>query len=157
MKKEHSTLVFKEITTEQDAQVLRILRNECKDFMTRSNEYITETQQSLWFHNLDKTKFKLFLASSVYHGSIIVPAGFGILRLENDKVLLTGGLSKEFRGQGYGEAIFRFLVEESKRVFNKQIELEVLISNTVAHSLYKKIGFVETHRNEKIITMEYRE
>ena len=153
---EHGNLVFVEIKTEEDAQILRVLRNECKDFMTRSNKYITEDEQSLWFKNLDHNKYKLYLAISVFHGSIAVPVGFGILRLENDKVLLTGGLSEEYRGRGYGKAIFSFLIDESNRLFGKQIELEVLKTNTVAHGLYKKLGFVEIGANEKLITMEYR-
>jgi len=42
-------LVFKRVTTPAEAEILRTIRNECKDYMTRSTEYITPEQQAEWF------------------------------------------------------------------------------------------------------------
>jgi ribosomal protein S18 acetylase RimI-like enzyme len=139
-----------EIKTEEDAQILRELRNECRNYMTRNKDYIDAEQQSFWFKNLDRIKVNLFLIKND-----IDNVGFGILRLEDDVVLLTGGVTEKSRGFGIGEYVFRFLLDEAKK-HNKKIELEVLVSNKVAKKLYDKLGFVEFKRTDKVISMEYR-
>ena len=47
-------LVLKNIETLEEAQVLRNIRNECKDFMTRDTSYISVEQQTRWFNSLKR-------------------------------------------------------------------------------------------------------
>jgi ribosomal protein S18 acetylase RimI-like enzyme len=142
------------VLTLEDAQIFRTIRNDCRLFMTRNTDYITEEQQVTWYNNLDKSKYKLFLFYEIYHGAVVVPVGFGIIREEDDVLLLTGGVSSTDRGKGIGRFIFERLLDIAKTE-NKKIKLEVLISNTIAHSLYCKLGFKETNRNDRVIMMEY--
>ena len=57
---EYQNVVFKKVTTLQEAEMLRVIRNTCKDYMTRSNAHITEEQQKEWFLSAHE-KYNLFL------------------------------------------------------------------------------------------------
>jgi ribosomal protein S18 acetylase RimI-like enzyme len=146
-------LVFKRVTTLAEAEILRTIRNDCKDFMTRSTDYITPEQQAEWFKTAYK-KYELYIAYAIEHGVVAVNAGFGVIHLENDQYLLTGGLTPDYRDKGLGTQLFKFLIDNC----NKQlpIRLEVLKTNTRAFKTYERLGFVTTGENEKIFTMEYK-
>jgi ribosomal protein S18 acetylase RimI-like enzyme len=146
-------LVFKRVTTPAEAEILRTIRNECKDFMTRSTDYITPEQQAEWFKTSFK-KYELYIAYAIEHGVVAVNAGFGVIHLEHDQYLLTGGLTSDYRDKGLGTPLFKFLIDNC----NKQlpIRLEVLKNNTRAFKTYEKLGFVTISENERIFTMEYK-
>lgn len=149
-----SSIILMEIKTETDVESLRILRNECRSFMTRNTNNISYEQQKFWYENLDRDNNKLFLVYETHYGVALSVIGYGYIRNEYDCCLLSGGLSSDSRGKGYGSILFSFLVENSKK-FNKPIKLEVLKSNIVAFSIYNKLGFRVIADNGKIITMEY--
>jgi len=146
-------LVFKRVTTPAEAEILRTIRNDCKDFMTRSTDYITPEQQAEWFKTAFK-KYELYIAYAVEYGAIVVNAGFGVIHLEDEQYLLTGGLTPDYRDKGLGTPLFKFLIDNC----NKQlpIRLEVLKTNTRAFKTYEKLGFSITGEKEKIFTMEYQ-
>ena len=43
-----NNVVLKRVKTAEEAESLRIIRNHCKDFMTRDTSYISENQQQKW-------------------------------------------------------------------------------------------------------------
>lgn len=146
------TFEFERVRTEDDAQIMRKIRNECRSFMTRNTKYISKRQQSIWYRSLDENVFKLYLAKA--DG---VNVGYGILRVENDVFLVTGGVVKSFRGKGIGKYIFQSLIDEACVIdSSKKIELEVLNTNKPAKSLYDKLGFIEIEKTERITKMEYK-
>lgn len=49
----------------------------------------------------------------------------------------------EFRGRGFGEALLRKMMEQCREKDIERMTLEVRVSNKVAQSLYKKLGFQE--------------
>jgi len=138
-----------------ELQSVREIRNECKDFMTRNTENITEEQQISWYQKLDIERNWLFIADKIYHGSIVVPVGYGYNRVEDGCVLLTGGLIQSERGKGNGRTLFSFLLNHAKTT-NFPIKLEVLKSNFAAQKLYLSLDFVEIGQNETSIKMEYK-
>ncbi|MDO4500734.1 MAG: ribosomal protein S18-alanine N-acetyltransferase [Erysipelotrichaceae bacterium] len=58
-----------------------------------------------------------------------------------DADVLNIGIKKEYQGRGLGEKLFTHLIEEAKKANCLYMHLEVRESNTVAHNLYKKMGF----------------
>lgn len=148
-------IIFTPITKLDDAQVMRVIRNECKDYMTRDTSFITEEQQEKWFSQLDLDNIKMFLMHICYHGAAIDTIGFGYCRRENDEVYVTGGLRPDSRDKGYGKLLFTYLVEQSKS-FDCRITLEVLNSNSRAKRLYEKIGFYNIDKNDRITKMEHK-
>lgn len=150
------TYYLSEIKSTQDLETLRNIRNDCRCFMTRSTKEISKEDQEVWFNFIDKNKTKPFLFQEVYDGVLVCsPIGYGLVRIENDCVLISGGLNKAYRGRGFGNILFNLLIIESKK-FNLPIKLEVLKSNTVAVHLYKKLGFEKVKESDTIYEMIYK-
>jgi ribosomal protein S18 acetylase RimI-like enzyme len=148
------SVVFTPITNIVDAEVMRLVRNECREYMTKDTSYIQIEQQEKWFRNLDRDNIKMFLMHICYHGAAIETIGYGYCRHDGDETHLTGGIIPSFRGKGYGKTLFLHLIENGKS-FNSRITLEVLNTNTRAKRLYDSIGFREIESDERITKMEY--
>lgn len=146
-------LVFKRVTTLSEAEILRKIRNECRSYMTRNTEYITEEQQKEWFKNAHK-KYELYLVYAIEHGVIVIDAGYGVIHLNENEYLLTGGLLSDYRNKGLGKQIFQHLIDNC----NKQIpiRLEVLKTNTRALKTYESLNFIVIGETENIYYMEYK-
>lgn len=126
---------------------LRLIRNQCRDFMTRNKNIITQEEQKEWYNNIDKTKLIPYL---FYENNKAI--GYGIIRIESDSCLLTGGLTEQFRDKGLGKILFNSLCLESNKM-NKDIKLEVLKTNSRAFKLYKNLGFVITGESDDLYFM----
>ena len=137
-------IVFKRVTTPAEAENLRVVRNQCREYMTRSTEFITPEQQEEWFKTAFR-KYDLYIAYAIEHGVCIVDAGFGVVHKNENEFLLTGGLTPEYRDKGLGKIIFKFL-----------IRLEVLKTNTRAFKTYEGLNFKVTGENDKLYFMEYQ-
>ena len=146
-------IVFKRVTTPAEAEILRTIRNKCREYMTRSTDYITPEQQEAWFKTAFR-KYDLYIAYAIEHGVCIVDAGFGVVHKNEDEFLLTGGLVPEYRDKGLGKIIFKFLVDQCHK--SLPIRLEVLKTNTRAFKTYEGLNFKVTGENEKLIFMEYQ-
>lgn len=150
----NTDLILKEITNKEESYILRNIRNECKNFMTRSTEYITIEQQDLWYSNLDRTKNLPYLLYSIDMGVIFSPIGYGFIREENGSILLSGGLIESERGKGYGSCLFNILLKQALKK-KLPIKLEVLKTNNKAFSIYNGLGFRVVEDDGKVIKMEY--
>ena len=146
-------IVFKRVTTSAEAENLRIVRNQCREYMTRSTDFITPEQQEEWFKTAFR-KYDLYIAYAIEHGVCIVDAGFGVVHKNEDEFLLTGGLVLEYRDKGLGKVIFKFLVDQCHK--SLPIRLEVLKNNTRAFKTYEGLNFKVTGENEKLFFMEYQ-
>lgn len=145
-------LVYKKVTTEAEAEMLRGIRNECKDFMTRSTAFITKDQQTEWFKTAAE-KYDLFICYEVAAGAVIVDAGYGVIHKNADESLLTGGLLPQYRNKGLGQNVFQYLIDQCDR--SKPIRLEVLKTNKRAFSVYDRLGFIVMSEDDRIYNMEY--
>lgn len=146
------TLFLKQVE-EKDIQILRRIRNDCRYYMTRNQKYITEDEQSKWFANFDKEKLIPYLVNQDIMGVAYHSIGYGILRIEDDRGLVTGGILEEYRGIGAGKFVFQELINiclEKKLI----PALEVLKTNTRAFNLYLSLGFKIINENEYIYYME---
>lgn len=147
-------LVLNPIKTQDEVFLLRNIRNECREFMTRDTTYITVEQQQKWYEkNKNNKSIKLYLLHLVELGVITSPIGYGLIREEDGYYLISGGLIKTCRGFGYGSILFDYLIKNTDTNF--PIKLEVLKSNIKAFSIYNKLGFRVVNDDGKIITMEY--
>jgi len=125
------------VETLDSLEHLRVIRNECREYMTRHNKEIDEEQQKQWFSSIDREKIIPFLFMNNHD-----PIGYGLIVHEFTKFYLSAGLSKKYRGFGLGKIIFNLLIDECKKInHSKSIELEVLKTNLRAFNLYKKLGF----------------
>jgi ribosomal protein S18 acetylase RimI-like enzyme len=51
----------------------------------------------------------------------------------------------DLRGRGYGEALMRAMEQEVRSAGLKAVRLQVFGNNSVARSLYRKLGYIETN------------
>ena len=137
-----------------DAETVRIHRNACREFMTRNTDYISAHEQTKWFNSLDKYSHRLLLLNKIHYGAAVEDIGYGYIRIEKDEVLLTGGITSNERGKGYGFFLFERLVINSLK-YGLPIRLEVLKTNAAGIATYKKIGFKIIDEDERIYKMEY--
>lgn len=147
-----NNVVLKRVQTAEEAESLRIIRNHCKDFMTRDTSYISENQQQKWFSTIS-ANINVFILYEIEFGVIVTPIGYGLIRKEIDQYIISGGLIPESRDKGYGKILFKYLLENVKS--DLPIMLEVLKSNIRAFSIYNKLGFIVTNDDGYIITMKY--
>lgn len=152
MRDDTTFCVLKQIVTPEEAETLRKIRNECKDFMTRDTTEITYEQQQKWFASLPDS-FKIYLLYDIQLGVIGVPIGYGLIREENDCYLISGGLTETSRGKGVGNILFEYLIGNVGR--DKPLRLEVLKNNNRAFNVYNNLGFRVYSDDGKIIKMEY--
>ena len=145
-------LVFKRVTTQAEAEILRTIRNECREYMTRNTDYITPEQQQEWFKTAHK-KYELYIAYAIEHGVAVLDAGFGVVHKNEKESLLTGGLLQEYRDKGLGKVIFKFLLDQCPKLL--PIRLEVLKSNTRAFKTYEALNFKVTGEDSRLFYMEY--
>jgi len=146
-------IVFKRVTTPAEAENLRVIRNQCREYMTRSTEFITPEQQADWFKTAFR-KYDLYIAYAIEHGVCIVDAGFGVVHKNEDEFLLTGGLLSDYRDKGLGKVIFKFLVDQCHT--SLPIRLEVLKNNTRAFKTYEGLNFKVTGETDKLYLMEHQ-
>jgi ribosomal protein S18 acetylase RimI-like enzyme len=146
-----------EVDSVSKAESLRVMRNECRKYMTRHTDLITAEQQSAWFLSLDRTRLVPFLFVESWHGACFLPVGYGVVRRENGYSVLSGGLTEDYRGNGLGKALFKCLIAKSDELLDLPIALEVLLSNVRAQSLYTSLGFVITYMNESVIKMSLKQ
>jgi ribosomal protein S18 acetylase RimI-like enzyme len=151
---EQPTLLLKLVRNNDEVETLRVIRNTCRNFMTRQTYEISADLQQVWWQRLDKSVNFPYLFFKLQHGVIVDPIGYGYVRFENGEVLLTGGLIPEERGQGYGKTLFGLMINSSMR-YNAPIKLEVLNTNTNAFEMYKSLGFEVISSDDKITKMEY--
>ena len=136
------SLYFKRVTTPAEAEILRTIRNECRTYMTRSTDYITEEQQQEWFKDAFR-KYDLYIAYAIEHGAVIVDAGFGVVHKNEDEFLVTGGLLPQYRDMGLGKVVFKFLVDQCHS--SLPVRLEVLKENTRALKTYEALNLSLIH------------
>lgn len=151
---EDYTIILSGVKNDADIETVRNHRNACREFMTRNTEYITSVQQANWYKKLDKEFNKLFILYKMHHGAVLEDIGYGYIRVENDEVLLTGGITSNERGKGYGYILFSRMVMFSTG-YNLPIRLEVLKTNAAGIATYKKVGFKTIDEDENIFKMEY--
>lgn len=149
-----TTLLLKLVRSNDEVETLRVIRNTCRNFMTRQTHELSSEAQQIWWQRLDKSVNFPYLFFKLEHGVIVDPIGYGYVRFENGEVLLTGGLVPEVRGQGYGKTLFELMINSSKR-YNAPIKLEVLNTNINAFGMYKKLGFQILSSDDIITKMEY--
>ena len=139
------TCTLYEASTADDCESLRIIRNDCAEYMTRLTTPIDILQQAMWWTTMDRTTMlpMLLRNDGVY-------IGFGLIRIEDGRRLISGGLVPYWRDKGFGTRLFGSMA----MMCGPECWLEVLESNHRAQAVYRKIGFVEVERNSPIITMK---
>lgn len=136
------------VTTVEQAEDMRYMRNSVRFYMTRNTSWINSLQQMEWLKTVDHQTIRPFLAK--YQGKTI---GYGIIREIDGLPWVTGAIHIAYRGYGLGEQLFRRLTEMASD--GRPVMLEVLNSNKKALNLYRKIGYEPISANNRVEVMRY--
>lgn len=150
-------MFLKKVNTIKDAYILKDIRNQCASYMTNNTDIITDEQQSEWYYTIYIPHYVRFnmVALLVKDGGDDV--GYGLVRIEDGKVWLTGGLIESYRSKGYGRTLFEGLIAEAQRLAPKiEVALTVRKDNERAFKLYKSLGFIIIDEDDKIWEMILR-
>lgn len=133
---------------------MRRIRNDCRQYLTHNSLYISEDEQRAWFQStylteLSRGTFRAFLAR------YDEPCGYGIVRTQDGRAWLTGGLLPQHRGRGLGRDLFLFLRDYALLTYGNAW-LDVFRSNGRALALYTSIGFVISEETDQLCVMGYR-
>lgn len=113
-----------------------------------------DADQERWFSVLSQRKDYLIWGVE-YKGTPIGVVGIKYICCDSGEYFGYIG-EKEFRYRGIGMEMVRFAQHISRKKGLKTLCLHVGTSNTVAHKLYVKSGFIETNIKDNIISMEIK-
>jgi GNAT superfamily N-acetyltransferase len=76
-----------------------------------------------------------------------LPVGFAFLAIRGQRGWVAGvGVATAYRGKGVGRALMLALFENARAAGLEEVVLEVIVGNEAAHTLYQKVGMVDTGR-----------
>jgi GNAT superfamily N-acetyltransferase len=129
------------VDTIQHAQIVRLIRNEVKSFMTSDHKHITAEEQYSWW-DLSRVLY-------LYENLLGVYIGFGYIREINGKKWGTLAVLPEFQNEGYGTDIYKHLLDVAGELW-----LEIYSDNTPSLIAALKNGFVVQSANEITVTLK---
>lgn len=132
-------ITFKSIATVEEAEELRILRNECAEWMTKDTSFISPDKQRVFFW--EKLATGLIEGFLAYDDSESVAYG---LLIWDGKVFgrawSSTGVKASARGKGYGKAV---TVENVRRAHAHHVPMwaEVRQDNAGQQKICRSIGY----------------
>lgn len=139
-----------------DSFVFRYLKEEDIDQILKIEElsFATPWTRQSFENELKLNQFAVYLVLEK-EGQIVGYCGMWLIV---DEAHITNiAVLPEFRGQKLGEAILRMIMEVAKKRGAKTMTLEVRVSNTVAQSLYRKLGFMNGGIRKNYYTDNYED
>lgn len=139
-----------------DSFVFRYLKEEDIDQILKIEElsFATPWTRQSFENELKLNQFAVYLVLEK-EGQIVGYCGMWLIV---DEAHITNiAVLPEFRGQKLGEAILRMIMEVAKKKGAKTMTLEVRVSNTVAQSLYRKLGFMNGGIRKNYYTDNYED
>ncbi|MEW8986436.1 MAG: ribosomal protein S18-alanine N-acetyltransferase [Bacillus sp. (in: firmicutes)] len=136
--------------------VFRYLKEEDIDQILKIEElsFATPWTRQSFENELNLNQFAVYLVLEK-EGQIVGYCGMWLIV---DEAHITNiAVLPEFRGQKLGEGILRMIMEVAKKRGAKSMTLEVRVSNTVAQSLYRKLGFMNGGIRKNYYTDNYED
>jgi ribosomal protein S18 acetylase RimI-like enzyme len=122
--------------------------------MTGNPNLLTQDQQLDWYYKEYTPAHDNGLCHAFVGYEDGKPIAYGLVTQREEDFWVTGVITTEARGYGYGEQLFRYL---TSFVFDndiaRRVMLDVLVGNERALQLYRKIGFASMCRVDNKLTM----
>lgn len=150
------SLTLHEMTTFDQSLEMMTIRNEVREFMTHDQSILTYAHQEKWF----KESYWPALKAGELIGYLLADdkefIGYGLVSFREGKWWVSGGLVPEARGKGAGEYLFGKLTDNTHRIDEEEVWLDVLNTNETARKLYEKLGYVAISSDERMTVMVHR-
>lgn len=133
----------KEITTLEDAQIVRRIRNVVRMHMTRDKSEKSTTQQEQWWNTRNPSALRLFL----YYDNFNDPIAYGLLTVDSSgKWWGTLGVLPEVQNKGYGTEIYRHLTSQVQVLW-----IEIYSDNVSSMRAAVNAGFNVEYVGDKVV------
>lgn len=137
-------ITIERVTTLEQAQELRRLRNDCRAWMTRDTRRVGEDAQREFFGTqIAPGAVRAWLAYSDHEA-----VAFGLLRASEGCWWLTCGVAGKYRGHGLGTGIVKHVTAAGLGT-GLPVRLEVWADNDRAVHVYEKAGYVLEGTSER--------
>ena len=141
---------YRKVSGIRDALVARSIRNTCYEYLTGNSRAIGFVEQISWYYSTYRKlarscEYRLFL----FFASDGKAVGYGALKFNSDRLLVTECVTKGYRGQGYGTFILRSMIGMARQE-GYQLTAEIWADNAASIALHQKEGFVEASNEIKI-------
>lgn len=141
-------LSFRPATTDPvDAELIRVLRNSGRQWMTRDTAEISREEQRAWWARRDPAMCPIWIVSIA-----ATTIGYGLLRLENDRWWCSLAVAPRERGHGFGRQIYGYLA----RATEADVYAEILADNTPSIRAALGAGFQIAYAMDKHAVLVYR-
>lgn len=135
-------ITYKNITTIEEAETLRTLRNECAEWMTQDTAHISEAQQRVFFWEK--------LATGLIEGFLMYdaerPVAYGLLIWDGrvfGRAWSSTGVKISERGKGFGRLVTTENVRRA-HAHNVPMWAEVRCDNAGQQKICRSIGYYVT-------------
>jgi GNAT superfamily N-acetyltransferase len=119
------------VTTDDDVETLRLIRNSGRQWMTRDTSEITREQQRKWWASDPGDRY-IWLFSEAK-----TDVAYGLLRLEAGRWWCSLAVLPRYQRQGYGTAIYRYLA----LAIRENVYAEILADNTPSIHACLRAGY----------------
>jgi RimJ/RimL family protein N-acetyltransferase len=114
-------MIFRVATTEWDAEVVRVIRNTGRQWMTRDTREIGYDDQQAWWKARDIHTFRIWIGRVAE-----TDVAYGLIRESSGRWWASLAVLPRFQGQGYGCELYRFLAA----AIDQDVYAEILADNT---------------------------
>lgn len=142
-----------DVTTLEQAESMRQVRNGVRLYMTHNNTVITYREQQDWFEQEYSPRREAGTMLGYLATVDQQPIGYGLIRQDEGKWLVTGGITAPMRGAGYGRQLFKHLTDSVRDQGADEAWLDVLPGNERAIRLYYSLGYLVTENTANLIIM----
>lgn len=118
---------------DEEADIVRRIRNQGRAWMTRYTSEITPEEQAAWWAAREALGVRVYLALI---GEEVL--GFGLLRRDPDgRLWATLAVREQWRGRGVGTQLYRYLCQQA----GEDVWIEVRADNAASLRAAQKAGF----------------
>lgn len=141
-------ITMRQATTEWDAEVVRVIRNSGRQWMTRDTREITyDAQQAWWAAYALEESMRIWIASVA-----TTDVGYGLLRIEARRWWASLAVLPRYQGQGYGKDLYRYLAAST----DQDVYAEILADNTPSIKACLGAGYTIAYAMDKHAVLVHR-
>lgn len=149
-------LVIKQIENIDDALDIAMVRNSGAEFMTHDVHRIDPLEQIAWFNEIYGPEHESGNMTAYIGHMALQAVAYGMIARKNGEYWVTGILSPETRGRGFGRALFEHLEHEIAIIPADKVMLDVRSDNAPARHLYEKLGYgyLKINHDPEVLIMQ---
>lgn len=130
-------------------QVIRMIRNDLKDFMTNYRTHITPDQQDTWYASYVNSGIDQLC---VYLDTFSAPIGYTYISQKDGKLYGTLAVLPEFQGNGFGTEMYTDMIKYANS-YRQPLHIEIFADNTSSLIAAFKAGFNIVYATDKLVTL----